>query len=64
MIKRGAQIFQKPTSKLKIIGARKVTWSKFNTEGPADIRRHRRDYLSPGFVHSHLFIFLNIFSQD
>jgi hypothetical protein len=29
---RGPQIFQKSTSHLKILGARKVTWSKCNTE--------------------------------
>ena len=31
---RGAQIFQKANSHLKILGAMKVTWSKFRTEGP------------------------------
>jgi len=31
---RGAQIFQKPSSHLKILGSGRVTRSKFNTEGP------------------------------
>jgi hypothetical protein len=31
---RGAQIFQKSRSCVKILGVRSVTWSKFYTEDP------------------------------
>jgi hypothetical protein len=31
---RGAQIFQKSRSHLKILGARRVMWSKFHNENP------------------------------
>jgi len=34
MESRGAQIFHKFGSHLKILGARRVTWSKFQTEEP------------------------------
>ena len=34
VLRRGAQIFQKSRSFLKILGTWKVTWNKFHTEGP------------------------------
>jgi len=30
---KGAQIFRKPRSQLKILGTRRATWNKFHTEG-------------------------------
>jgi hypothetical protein len=37
---RGAQIFQKSRSYLKILCTRKLTWSKFHSEGSTNIRCH------------------------
>jgi hypothetical protein len=50
---RGAQIFQKSRSHLKILGARRVTWSKFRTEDPqilgATVQNLvARDFCTPG----------------
>ena len=36
----GAQIFQKPSRHLKILGGGRVTRSKFHTEGPTNIQHH------------------------
>lgn len=44
---RGTQTFQKSSSNLKIPGPRVVTWSKFHTENPTDIRRHGAKFSPP-----------------
>ena len=41
---RGAHIFQKSRSYLKILCTRKVTWSKFHSEGPTNIRCHHTKF--------------------
>jgi len=41
---RGAQIFPKSRSYLKILCTRKVTWSKFHSEGPTNIKCHHTKF--------------------
>jgi len=49
---RVARIFQNSRRRLKILAARKVTWSKFHvTEGKQKLRRHRRKFTHLEFVH-------------
>jgi len=53
---KGAQIFQKSRSHLKILGARRVIWSKFHTEDPQILgviveKVVARATWYPGFVH-------------
>ena len=41
---RGAQIFRKCRSYLKILCTRKMTWSKFHSDGPTNIRCHHTNF--------------------
>jgi len=43
--------FRKSRNYLKILGAPKMTWSKFNVEDTEKIRYHRTAIWCAGFVH-------------
>ena len=60
----GAQLFQKFRSHLKILGSRKVTWSKFRNDDPQTLgvtilNLHATATRNPGFVHSWLWLSTN-----
>ena len=45
---RGAQLFKTSRNQLKIIGARRVTWSKFHTEDPISFGHYRTKFSHHG----------------
>jgi hypothetical protein len=45
---KGEQIFQKSRNHLKIIGARRVTRSRFHTEGPQMSGTTVKKFIQPG----------------
>ena len=49
-IDRGEHIFRNSMRHIKILGAGRVTWSKFHTEDLTNIRGHCREFSRPGFV--------------